>query len=94
MTRDYDRHSADSNANVAQSEYGGGPDDEAMKAAAQALRHAEVEAVQPNLSGSGLPQLSNMSIDELRLLAARLDVPDRGTIIDREELIAAIRQRM
>jgi len=35
-----------------------------------------------------------MSIDELRALAAKLDVPNRGAITDQDQLIAAIRARM
>src|SRR5262245_10370233 len=94
MSPRYDRHFGASGANVAQSEYSGGPDDEAMDDAAQALRRAEVEAVQPEHSSPGSPRLEQMSIDELRALAAKLDVPDRGKIIEQDELISAIRPRL
>jgi len=65
-----------------------------MDEAAQALREAEVEAVRPNLETADQTQLANMSIDELRALAGRLDVPNLGAIADREQLIEAIRNRM
>ena len=38
--------------------------------------------------------LDQMSIDELRVLARQLDVPDRSTITEQDELIAAIRRRL
>jgi hypothetical protein len=69
-------------------------DKDAMEEAAEALREAEVEAVQPNKPSPGSPQLESMSIDELRALAAKLDVPNRGAITDQDQLIAAIRARM
>jgi hypothetical protein len=66
-----------------------------MDDAAQALREAEVEAVRPVADVvSDEPRLEDMSIDELRVLAAELDVPDRGAITDQDLLIAAIRERM
>jgi hypothetical protein len=77
---------------------GGGPDDDAMDLAAEALRQAEVEAVQPETAAPIEPadvdpaQLERMSIDELRALAGALGVPDRSTITEQDELIAAIRR--
>jgi hypothetical protein len=77
---------------------GGGPDDDAMDVAAEALRQAEVEAVQPETAEPVDPsdvdpaQLEHMSIDELRALAGALGVPDRSTITEQDELIAAIRR--
>jgi len=65
-----------------------------MDEAAQALREAEVEAVQPTKSSADRTWLENMSIDELRALAAKLDVPNRGAITQEDQLIAAIRERM
>ncbi len=71
-----------------------------MDEAAQALREAEVEAVRPNNSSAASPaqaespRLEDMSIDELRALAAKLDVPNRGAITEQDQLIAAIRERM
>jgi hypothetical protein len=73
----------------------GGPDDDAMEDAAEALRQAEVEAVQPDVpdvSSLDPSQLEQMSIDELRVVAKELDVPDRAQITEQEELIAAIRR--
>jgi len=69
-------------------------DEDAMDGAAQALREAEVEAVQPARTSTDATRLENMSIDELRALAAKLDVPNRGAITEQDQLIAAIRERM
>jgi hypothetical protein len=67
-----------------------------MDVAAEAIRQAEVEAVQTDTDASlpVSPRLEQMSIDELRQLAAELDVPDRGKIIEQDELIAAIKRRL
>jgi len=71
-------------------------DEEVVEEAAGALREVEVEAA----SVSSLPSppakeddLNMMSIDELRQLAASLDVPNRAQVISRDELLAAIRIR-
>src|SRR6476660_9295443 len=69
-------------------------DEDAMDEAAQALREAEVEGVQPGKTTADPTRLEDMSIDELRALAAKLDVPNRGTITEQDRLIAAIRERM
>jgi hypothetical protein len=69
-------------------------DENAMDVAAQALREAEVEAVQPKRPAPDAEQLEQLSIDELRALAAKLDVPNRGAITERDRLIAAIRARL
>jgi hypothetical protein len=69
-------------------------DEDAMDEAAQALREAEVEAVQPAKASTDPTWLENMSIGELRALAAKLDVPNRGAITEQDQLIAAIRERM
>jgi hypothetical protein len=69
-------------------------DEDAMDEAAQALREAEVEAVQPGKVSTDPAPLENMSIDELRALAAKLDVPNRGAITEQGQLIAAIRERL
>jgi hypothetical protein len=71
---------------------GSGPDDEAMEEAAEALRQAELEAAQPDVSTLDASQLEHMSIDELRAVAGALDVPDRAQITELDELIAAIRR--
>jgi hypothetical protein len=90
----YDRHFGVLKSAEGQSDSVLDDEEDAMDGAAQALREAEVEAVRPNLVTADQPQLANMSIDELRALAAKLDVPNLGAITDQEQLIAAIRQRM
>jgi hypothetical protein len=98
MSADYDQHTDDSVKTAGKEvTLGNGPDEAAMEDAAEALRHAEVEAVQtdvPEPAGLTPSKLDEMNIDELRDVARQLDVPDRGTIIDRDELIGAIRQCM
>ncbi len=71
-------------------------DEAAMEDAAEALRQVEVEAVQdePDISSIDASQLDYMSIDELRVIAKQLDVPDRAQITEQDELIAAIRRRL
>ena len=90
----FDRHARGYESTGVQSESVLDDDKDAMEEAAKALREAEVEAVQPNKPSAGNAQLENMSIDELRALAAKLDVPNRGAITDQDQLIAAIRARM
>jgi hypothetical protein len=68
-------------------------DDDAIGSAAEALREVEVEAVKSAPEPSGGEPLEQLSIDELRKIAASFDIPDRGQIIEREKLIAAIRER-
>lgn len=75
-------------------EVASGLEDGAIDNAAAALRAAELEAVQADLTSNEIDRLDEMSIDELRQLAAELDVPDRGQIIEQDKLIAAIQQRM
>lgn len=94
MSPHYNRNAGDAESNVVQSEDGGGPEDDAMEDAAEALRQAEVEAVQPEASSIDPSLLEGMSIDELRKLAASLNIPDRGKITEQDELIAAIRERL
>jgi hypothetical protein len=70
--------------------------EDAVEVAAEALREVEVEAAQTltELSKeSNADDLDTMSIDELRKIAASLDVPNRAQIIDRDELTDAIRAR-
>jgi hypothetical protein len=77
----------------------GGVDEEAMEVTAEALREVEVAATNPEPkalageAGDG-PRLDYMNIDELRALAKELEVPERATITEKDELIAAIRQRL
>jgi hypothetical protein len=70
-----------------------GDDAVAVNKAARALREAEIEAVQSEPASSEGEQLEDMSIDELRRLAASLDVPDRARIVERDKLIEAIRAK-
>jgi len=71
-------------------------DDEAAEVAADALRQADLESAQdePNAVSVDASKLERMSIDELRILAKQLDIPNRGTITEQDELIAAIRSRL
>jgi hypothetical protein len=94
MSPHYDRTSEFANSSVAQGEMAGGPEDDAIDDAAQALREAEIEAVKTNPPPSDADRLETMSIDELRKLAAELGVPDRAQIVEQDELIAAIRQAL
>jgi hypothetical protein len=89
----YDRHSGINESQVGQNDSVLDDNEDPMDEAAQALREAEVEAVRPNNATADEKRFENMSIDELRALAAELDVPDRGKIIEKDELIAAIRAR-
>jgi hypothetical protein len=99
MAPHYDRHADPSAAqNDAHIAAAGGIDEAAMDVAAEALREVEVEAAQPepeipDVSSLDAIELESMNIDELRLVAKELDIPDRATITEKEELLAAIRQR-
>jgi len=68
----------------------------AVENAAAALREVEVEAVkeEPVSESTKMDRLDSMTIDELREIARDLSIPDRGTIIDQDELIAEIRKRL
>ena len=96
MSPHYEQPSPASGADSTHSTIGGGPDEDAMEDAAEALRQAEVEAVQPDPDVNSLDasQLERMSIDELRVVARVLRVPDRSKIIEQDELIEAIRRRL
>jgi hypothetical protein len=98
MAPHYDRHTDLAGEQATPRDgLGIGPDEEAMENAAEALREAEVEAVLPEIPDVSTltpSDLDQMSIDELRAVANELDVPDRATIIERDELIAAIRPRL
>jgi hypothetical protein len=90
----YDRHARGYESSGAQGDSVLDDEKDAMEEAAEALREAEVEAVQPAKTPPDSPRLDDMSIDELRELASKLDVPNRGAITDRDQLTAAIRNRM
>ena len=75
------------------------PEVEAMEDAAEALREADVEAAQPGIVANDAvrdkaAQLQDMSIDDLRKLATKLDVPNRERILEQDKLIRAIRRRL
>ncbi len=90
----YDRNAGLNESTIGQSESVLGDDEDAMGEAAQALREAEVESVRPSKEVPDHTRLEDMSIDELRALAAKLDVPNRGAITEQDQLIAEIRKRM
>ena len=94
----YDRHSDRSGASLIRPSGSEAPSGSAIFKAAEALRETELAAAQPEAKGvegeSKSDDLESMSIDELRELAKDLDVPNRGQIIEQDELVAAIRARM
>jgi hypothetical protein len=104
MSPHYDRHSDLSGASIVQVKASAGRNDDAIDGAAEALRRADLEAGQTEVDDRPAEggqrervdssRLEDMSIDDLRALAAELDVPNRGQIIEQDELIEAIRQRM
>jgi hypothetical protein len=71
-------------------------DTDAAEVAADALRQADLDAAQEefDLSSIRAGDLATMSIDELRVIARQLDIPDRSKITEQDELIAAIKQRL
>jgi hypothetical protein len=95
----YDRH-ADPSAEQNQLADDTGPIDEAdMEDAAEAIREVEVKAVRPepdvpDPSSLDANDLEQMSIDDLRVIAQRLDIPDRSKITEQDELVAEIRKRL
>jgi hypothetical protein len=97
MSTHYDRHA---DASAEQNDLTESPskqlDDQAVEVAAEALREADIEAAKEEfvISTLDFSKLDRMSIDELRILAMQLDVPNRSTIIDRDELVAAIQRRL
>lgn len=93
MSPHYNRRSDFSGSAVAQREPKAGHDDPALEKAAEAIRAAEIEAVQP-LVPQDSAGLESMSIDELRKLASDLDIPDLPQITKQDDLVAAIRQRL
>jgi hypothetical protein len=76
---------------------GGQPEPAVINQAAEALREVEIEAVDPepveSVKSVGV-DLEAMNIDELRVVAKELDVPEREKITEADELIAAIRKRL
>jgi hypothetical protein len=82
--------------NVFEDSQRGGIDEDAAEVAAEAMRQADIEAAQEEFDISSLKaaDLEGMSIDELRVVARQLDVPDRAQITEQDELIAAIKRRL
>jgi hypothetical protein len=93
----YDRH-ADPSAeqNDFEDVPGGEIDEEAAEVAAEAMRQADLESAQEEFDISSLKaaDLESMSIDQLRVIARQLDVPDRGKITEQDELIAEVKKRL
>jgi hypothetical protein len=74
-------------------------EEEAMADAAEAIREVEIKAVRPDpdipdLSTLDAAKIERMSIDELRVVAKELDVPNRSQITEQDELIAEIKTRL
>jgi hypothetical protein len=95
----YDRHAGTSAEQNEFRESEGPVDEEAMEDAAEAIREVEIKAVRPdpdipNLSTLDAAKLERMSIDELRVVAKELDVPNRGQITEQDELLAEIKKRL
>jgi hypothetical protein len=94
VSRHYERHVGVARSAVAQSEAGDRLHDDAWANAAAALRHAEVQSVQPNVADLDPSQLENLTMNDLWALADSLDLPNRDAIAERQQLIAAIRERL
>ncbi len=69
-------------------------DEAAMADAAEAIRGAELEAAEPDTDGLNREKLLHMNIDELRIVAKKLDIPDREHITEQVELVAAIQRSL
>jgi hypothetical protein len=93
----YDRNAdASAQQNALGESHQGAVDEAAAEAAAEAIRQADLDAAQEEFDLSSLTaaDLDSMSIDELRVVARQLDVPERAEITEQDELIAAIKQRL
>ena len=69
-------------------------DEAAMADAAEAIREVEVEAAEPDTNDVNREKLLHMNIDELRIVAKLLDIPEREQITDQAELVAAIQRSL
>lgn len=77
-------------------------DEASMADAAETVREVEVEAAEADARGDetidvsklNKERLQHMNIDELRAIAKQLDVPDRETITEQDELVAAIQRSL
>lgn len=94
MSPHYQRHKFRSTPPAATGVLDRGPNNEALSSAAEVLREAEVEGVRSSATEAATPRLEELSVDELRKLAAELDVPNRAQITEQDDLIKAIRQRL
>ena len=65
-----------------------------MADAAEAIREVEVEAAEPDMNDFNREKLLHMNIDELRIVAKLLDIPEREQITDQAELVAAIQRSL
>jgi hypothetical protein len=95
----YDRNAAPSTDQNEFRDPEGPVDEAAMEDAAEAIREVEIKAVRPDpdipdLSNLDAAKLERMSIDELRVVAKELDVPNRSQITEQDELLAEIRKRL
>ncbi len=97
MSPHYDRFAGpDASQNQFEDSAVGSEIDDAAAKAAAAMREADIEAAKEEFDASAVTpaDLESKSIDELRELARQLEVPDRSTIVEQDELIAAIRRRL
>lgn len=90
----YDRHSDMTGASVFRRQPSNTPNSATISDAAAALRQAELDSAQPESVVSGSADLESKSVDELHHLASKLGIPNLAQIVERDQLIAAIRQRM
>ena len=97
MSPHYMRPSAASETVAPRAENGDRGNDDALAVAAGALRETDIEAAGPVAEPTGCDgrlQLESLSIDELRVMASELNVPNCGQIVEQADLIAAIRERL
>ena len=95
MSPHYDRNFGTTQELAGNGDRGETPPANAIDSAAEALREVELESAQPAKPNPylGDEDLDAMSIDELRELAASLNVPHLAQVVSKDELIAAIRGR-
>lgn len=65
-------------------------DERVARAAAENLRADEVAAARSSGGTQTRTALEKLSVDELRALAIKMDIPDSGQITEQNELIEAI----
>jgi hypothetical protein len=76
-------------------------DEAAMTDAAEAIREVEIDAAEADANATEIDttnlnkeKLLHMNIDQLRAVAKQLDIPDRETITEQDELVAAIQRSL